>query len=222
MKFFWLLIPAFLLSLAGEASAGTVEKRAALASRTRVSVAPGIGHTIDFSGTGERVYRAWIGDGGQRLQILGGAPLEEGTPVVNLRRFIPQGNSGFEAVDETVVTLTTQEESGQLNVYEFIVRYSDRGDSLTRIVDTPISESTALPGQRTNISLEVGNVRNGLATFNLEEDSLLTAKVEAWARLVEDGTAHRQAAQSVAVDFALLERLNQIGLRSALVGGVDL
>ena len=213
----FLLVPAFLLMLANAATAATVEKRAAQAARTPIAVETGIGHTIDFSQTEERVYRALIGDGGQRLQVLGGSPLEQGTQIINLRRFVPQGNSGFEPVNQTVVTLITQDKQGDTSVYEFSVSYGASGDSLTRIVDTPLSESLATSPDASRTALTVEAVRAGLSAFELEADSPVTAKVTQWARLVAAGSGHRRAAQSVEIDWEVLERLNQVGLRTALV-----
>ena len=213
----FLLVPAFLLMWANAATAATVEKRAALAARTPIAVETGIGHTIDFSQTEERVFRALIGDGGQRLQVLGGSPLEQGTQIVNLRRFVPQGNSGFEPVNQTVVTLITQNRQGDTSVYEFSISYGARGDSLTRIVDTPLSESLVTSPDAARTALAVEAVRSGLSTFDLEADSPIAAKVTQWAQLVAAGIGHRRAAQAVDIDWAVLERLNQVGLRAALL-----
>lgn len=218
MKRYWLWIPALLLLWSSSASAANIEKRAALAARTRIAVEPGIGHTIDFSGTSEKVYRAWVGDGGQCLQVLGGSPLEEGTQIVNLRRFVCQNGLGFAPVAETVVTLATQDAAGDTNVYEFIVRYNDTGESLTRIVNTPLSESVASVRDTSRTALTVDAVKAGLDSFELEEESPVAAKVTAWAQAVESGTGQRQAALAAEIDWALLERLNQLGLRAALVG----
>lgn len=222
-RFLWMPAMLTLMLSATSATAATIEQRVALASRTRIAVEPGIGHTIDFSQTTERVFRAWIGDGGQCLQVLGGSPLEEGTQIVNLRRIVCQDGLGFQPVAETVVTLTTQDENGQFNVYQFIVRYVDQGESLTRIVNTPppstsTAASTAASSRaaaRTALSVEA--VQAGLGTFELEEDSPVTAKVEAWAEAVEAGTGQRQAAQAAGLDWALLERLNAIGARTDLL-----
>lgn len=216
-RWLWTLTTLFLLS-AGSASAANVEKRAALAARTRISVEPGIGHTIDFSETSEKVYRAWVGDGGQCLQVLGGSPLEEGTQIVNLRRFVCQEGGGFQPVAETVVTLTTQDTAGEISVYEFIVRYSDTGSSLTRIVDNPLPESIAESQEGSSVALSINAVRAGLASFNLEAESPIAMKVDQWTQAVESGNGQRQAAQTVAIDWEILERLNQLGLRSALSG----
>jgi len=212
----FLFASAFLLLLSNAAAAATIEKRAAIAGRTPIPVAPGIGHTIDFSSTSERVYKAWIGDGGQCLQVLGGAPLEEGTQIVNLRRFVCQNNLGFQPVGHTVVTLVTQDAQGQLSVYEFTVNYNATGESITRIVDTPLS-APLLGSNTTRTALSVGAVQAGLATFDLEADSPVASKVEAWAQLVAAGTDHRRAAQAADIDWEVLQRLNQVGLRALLV-----
>lgn len=211
-----LWVPVSLLFFATGANAATIEKQAAMASRTRIAVEVGIGHTINFSNTGEKVYRAWIGDGGQCLQVQGGSPLEQGTQIINLRRFQCQNNTAFQPVGETVITLTTQDNQGELSVYEFVTRYSDRGESITHIVDTPPSNPSA-SSTSARTALNLNAVRMGLATFDLEADSPVAEKVEAWARAVESGSGHRRAAQAVDIDWALLERLNQIGLRAALV-----
>ena len=216
MKWVLSLIPTAFLLFTDAATAATVGRTAALANRTAIAVESGIGHTIDFSGTSEKVYRAWIGDGGQRLQVLGGSPLEEGTQIINLRRFVPQGNSAFQPVRQTVVTLTTQDSQGEIRVYEFLVDYDARGDSLTRIVDAPLSNPLASsPTARTALSVEA--ITAGLATFEFDADSPIAAKVEQWAQLVAAGSSHRQAAVAVDIDWQVLERLNQVGLRASLL-----
>lgn len=218
MKRFCLpLVSAVLLLSANPAAAATIEKRTAIADRTPIAVAPGIGHTIDFSGTSERVYKAWIGDGGQCLQVLGGGPLEEGTQIVNLRRFVCQNHLGFQPVDQTVVTLLTQDEQRQFSVYEFTVNYSATGESITRIVDTPLPEALVNSSDTARTALSVEAVRAGLTTFELAADSPITDKVESWAQLATAGIGHRQAARYADINWDVLERLNQLGLRALLV-----
>lgn len=211
---FWVLL-IWMIEIS-PAAAKTINAQTAASQRTDIPVEVGIGHTIDFSDTDERIFRAWIGDGGRCLLLSGSSPLEAGAAILNLRRISPcQAVTGLPAVERTVLTLATLDAAGNTTIYEFSISYGATGESLTRIVTA--SEQPVTPVQRA--ALNVASVQSGLASFNLDEGSPLAARVEQWVAAVNGGMGQRLAAQTEALDWALLERLESVGNRNALLQG---
>lgn len=211
-----------LFAFALPAAARNISAETALEQKTPIAVGIGDGHTLDFSQTGEQVFRGWLGDGGRCIMLSPSSPLESGASMINLRRITPcQDVAGLPAVDETTLTLVTLTPAGETHIYEFSIAYGATGDSLTRLVppgQLPETTTTASSGvERT--SLNPMAVESGLRTFSLEPDSPVVARVNAWLEAISEGQGHRLAAQAVSLDWTLLERLEAIGREAALVGG---
>ena len=129
-----LLLPA-LLAIASPAKARDISAQTASRQKTPIAVEIGAGHTIDFSQTGEQVFRGWIGDGGRCLQLSPSSPLETGASILYLRRISPcQQINGLPEVGQTTLTLVTLSAAGETTIYEFSIDYGATGDSLTRLV----------------------------------------------------------------------------------------
>jgi hypothetical protein len=207
-----------LLPLAIPAQAKDISNQAAMREQTAIAVEVGSGHTIDFSQSGEQVFRGWLGDGGRCLLLSPSSPLEEGASIINLRRITPcQQVTGLPEVGETTLTLVTLTPSGETNIYEFAINYGATGESLTRLVpDSELAESRPTTEPRSE-ALDLSAVEAGLAIFNLEPDSPVVARVAAWIEAVNQGQAQRLAAQRASLDWALLERLNSVGKENASV-----
>jgi hypothetical protein len=201
-----------LLSLAVPAQAREISQQTAMSGQTAIAVEVGSGHTIDFSQSGEKVFRGWLGDGGRCLLLSPSSPLEEGASIINLRRITPcQQVAGLPEVSETTLTLVTLTPSGKTNIYEFAISYDATGDSLTRLVpDSQLAENRPTTEPRSEV-LSLVAVEAGLATFNLAPESPVVARVTAWLEAVNQGQAQRLAAQNAALDWALLERLESVG-----------
>ena len=211
-----LLLPA-LLAIASPAKARDISAQTASRQKTPIAVEIGAGHTLDFSQTGEQVFRGWIGDGGRCLQLSPSSPLETGASILYLRRITPcQQINGLPEVGQTTLTLVTLSAEGETKIYEFSIDYRATGDSLTRLVPQSAmareQTSERLAGERlSSVLLEPSAVGAGLATFNLGADNPVVTRVNAWLEAVEGGQAQQAAAQDVSVDWALLERLENIG-----------
>jgi hypothetical protein len=219
MKYLLPLSPfLFLLPLTTSAQAKDISQQAAMRGQTAIAVEVGSGHTIDFSQSGEQVFRGWLGDGGRCLLLSPSSPLEEGAAIINLRRITPcQEVTGLPEVNETTLTLVTLTPSGETNIYEFSINYGATGESLTRLVpDGELAESSPTTEPR-SAALSTTAVEAGLASFNLEPESAVAARVTAWLEAVKEGQAQRLAAQSASLDWALLERLESVGRENASV-----
>jgi hypothetical protein len=225
MKNFLTLSPfLLLLPLTAPAQARDISQQTAMEGQTAIAVEVGSGHTIDFSRSGEQVFRGWLGDGGRCLLLSPSSPLEEGASMINLRRITPcQQVAGLPEVSETTLTLVTLTPSGETNIYEFSINYGATGESLTRLVpDSELAENSPTTQPRSK-ALSTTAVEAGLATFNLESGSAVAARVTAWLEAVKEGQAQRLAAQSASLDWALLERLESVGRENASVeGAVDI
>jgi hypothetical protein len=209
-----------LLPLAAPAQARDISQQSALRGQTAIAVEVGSGHTIDFSRSGEQVFRGWLGDGGRCLLLSPSSPLEEGASIINLRRITPcQQVAGLPEVNKTTLTLVTLTPSGETNIYEFSISYGATGESLTRLVpDSELAENRPTTEPRSE-ALNPSAVEAGLASFSLDPGSAVAARVTAWLTAVEEGQAQRLAAQSASLDWALLERLESVGRENASVEG---
>jgi hypothetical protein len=207
-----------LLPLAAPAQAREISQQTAMREQTAIAVEVGSGHTIDFSQSGELVFRGWLGDGGRCLLLSPSSPLEQGASIINLRRITPcQQVAGLPEVSETTLTLVTLIPSGETNIYEFEISYDATGDSLTRLVpDSELTENRPTTAPRSEV-LSLTAVEAGLATFNLAPESPVVTRVTAWLEAVNQGQAQRLAAQNAALDWALLERLESVGKERAPV-----
>ncbi|KPQ32866.1 MAG: hypothetical protein HLUCCA11_20370 [Phormidesmis priestleyi Ana] len=221
-------IPFALIAMSLPANAKDIAAQGAAQQKTPIAVEIGAGHTIDFSQTGQQVFRAWIGDGGRCLLLSPSSPLENGASIIYLRRISPcQQISGLPDVDETTLTLVTLSPAGDTHIYEFSIDYSSTGDSLTRLVpqsalDNELADSLAreLASERLRSALlQPTAVAAGLATFNLGADNPVVSRVNAWLEAVDDGQNQQGAAQDVALDWRLLERLEDIGRNQILTDG---
>jgi len=211
MKLISILVPLILLAISSPAKARNISAQAATQQKTPIAVEIGAGHTIDFSQTGEQVFRGWIGDGGRCLQLSPGSPLEEGASILYLRRITPcQQVNGLPEVSQTTLTLVTLSPAGETKIYEFSIDYGATGDSLTRIIPGGVEpQETASRVQLAQ--LDPVAVEIGLAQFGLASDSPVAIRVQSWLDAVEDGQAQRTAARRVSLDWALLQRLEEIG-----------
>ena len=211
MKLISILVPLALLAIAPPAKARNISTQTAAQQKTPIAVEIGAGHTIDFSQTGEQVFRGWIGDGGRCLQLSPSSPLEEGASILYLRRITPcQQVNGLPEVSQTTLTLVTLSPAGETKIYEFSIDYGATGDSLTRLIPGGVEPQEAV--SRVQIArLDPVAVKTGLAQFGLAPDSPVAIRVQSWLDAVEDGQAQRTAAQSNALDWALLQRLETVG-----------
>lgn len=214
------LAPASVLLLASSVAAKDISSSRAIASPTPIAVEVGRGHTIDFSSTGEQVFKGWIGDGGRCLVFSSSSPLEDGAPIVNLRRITPcQRVTGLPKVSQTTLTLITLSPDRQERIYVFNIDYSASGESLTRVVPDGAIASAATPSPSNDLlqdaSLDTAVVEEGLRSFRFPTDSQIVSQVQAWVEAVEGGATQRRAAQTVGIDWSVLRRLEQIGAQNA-------
>ena len=219
LKIKGLLLSLTLLLLSPAAKATEISAQTATDQKTPIAVEIGTGHTIDFSRTSEQVFRGWLGDGGRCLQLLPSAALETGASIIYLRRIAPcQQVSGLPEVRQTTLTLATLSPTGETTIYEFSIDYEATGESLTRLVPNEVPSEVSITSRPQPAALDPLAVAAGLATFNLASDSPVAIRVQAWLAAVEAGQAHRLAAQSAGVDWALLQRLATLGSSSVAAG----
>ncbi|MEM9002717.1 MAG: hypothetical protein AAGE59_04220 [Cyanobacteria bacterium P01_F01_bin.86] len=212
MKSLQALLPLLaLLAITSPAKARNISTQAATQQKTPIAVEIGTGHTIDFSQTGEQVFRGWIGDGGRCLQLSPSSPLEQGASILYLRRITPcQQISGLPEVSQTTMTLVTLSSADETKIYEFSIDYSATGDSLTRIVPGGVEPREAIERARLAL-LDPVAVEAGLGKFGLASDSPVATRVQSWLDAVEGGQTQRTAARSISLDWALLQRLEEVG-----------
>ena len=216
-----LLLSLSLLAIASPVSARDLAAQTATNQKTPIAVEVGAGHTIDFSRTGEQVFRGWIGDGGRCLQLSPSSPLETGASIIYLRRITPcQDVAGLPVVSKTTLTLATLSPAGESNIYEFSIDYGATGESLTRLIPSDVTPVAISPVSRPQLFLlDPLAVKAGLATFDLASDSPVAIRVQAWLNAIEGGQGQRLAAQSADVDWALLRRLADLGESSVAEEG---
>ena len=212
MKSLKTLLPLLtLLAISSPAKARNISTQAATQQKTPIAVEIGTGHTIDFSQTGEQIFRGWIGDGGRCLQLSPSSPLEEGASILYLRRITPcQQISGLPEVSQTTMTLVTLSLAGETNIYEYSIDYSATGDSLTRLVPGGEEQREVIDRARL-AQLDPVAVEAGLGRFGLAPDSPVATRVQSWLDAVEDGQAQQTAARNISLDWALLQRLEEVG-----------
>ncbi|MGB3754091.1 MAG: hypothetical protein WA954_09360 [Parerythrobacter sp.] len=217
-----LLLSLSLLAVSSPAEAKEIDTRTATNQKTPIAVEVGAGHTIDFSKTGEQVFRGWIGDGGRCLQLSPSSPLENGASIIYLRRITPcQQVTGLPVVGETTLTLATLSPAGESNIYEFSIDYGATGESLTRLIPSEVPPVASVAASRPQVLLlDPSAVKAGLETFDLDPDSPVALRVAAWLAAVEGGQGQRLAAQTAEVDWALLNRLAELGRNSLVKEGV--
>lgn len=215
-----LLISCALLAIISPAQAKNISTRTASQQKTPIAIEIGAGHTIDFSQTGEQVFRGWLGDGGRCLQLSPSSPLETGASILYLRRITPcQQINGLPEVEHTTLTLVTLSTAGETQIYEFSIDYGATGHSLTRLVPEGTATGEVIRERLDDVQLEPRAIAAGLASFNLTEDNPVTVRVNAWLDAVERGQRQQAAAQAISVDWALLERLEAIGKTQSQRGG---
>lgn len=213
-----LLSLSTLLAIPQPATAKNITAQTAAQQKTSIAVELGAGHTIDFSQTGEAIFRAWVGDGGRCLQLSPSSPFETGASILYLRRISPcQQITGLPAVNITTLTLVSMTPAGATNIYEFEIDYSATGDSITRLL--PSTERTPVEQSPINIAqllqLDTGAITAGLSTFDMASDSPMALRVQAWLSAIEEGQSQRAAARYVDIDWALLQRLETLGKTAA-------
>jgi len=220
MKPLQALLPLLaLLAISSPAKARNISAQTAAQQKTPISVEIVTGHTIDFSPTGEQVFRGWIGDGGRCLQLSPSSPLEEGASILYLRRITPcQQISGLPDLSQTTMTLVTLSPAGETQIYEFSIDYGATGDSITRLVPGGI-ETRETIGRAQLSQLDPIAIQAGLGRFGLAADSPVATRVQSWLEAVEGGQAQRTAAQSISLDWALLQRLEEVGKASVSAEG---
>ena len=131
-------ISFFCLQEIAFASVRQVPVETARAGNVPITVEEASGISIDFSKSGERVYKVWLDDP-SKLTVDFDGPLESGAQVIHLRRITGLSFENLPSGSSTLLTVVTRSGSAS-NVYYFNVGYG--ATDTTGIAIVPATSST--------------------------------------------------------------------------------
>ena len=194
---------------------------AAIEGSVAVTVWPGSGTNIDFSGLGESVYRIWLDDPSRITVDTDNNLLDGGgAQVIHLRRIEGVDFAGLPSTAQTLLTVATVNQARQTTLYQFPVLYSAGTPAYSTIaltlppapmVPEPLVQASGMPG---GVTLET--VQLGLTAFIQEgtvtADGPLAERVKTFISLVQNGSTSAEAAITAEVDMGVIEALAARGL----------
>lgn len=183
--------------------------KTARASNVPITVQEASGISIDFSKSGERVYKVWLDDP-SKLTVDFDGPLESGAQVIHLRRITGLSFENLPSGHSTLLTVVTR--SGNTsNVYYFNIGYG--ATDVTGISIVPATSSTLADsaGSAEMEPVELEMVRLGLqdAISNnvISPESPVIERVEQFLTASATGTAQRIAANEAELPWSVINRL---------------
>ncbi|MEM1308003.1 MAG: hypothetical protein AAF773_05735 [Cyanobacteria bacterium P01_D01_bin.115] len=187
-----------------------------------VQVWPGSGTNLDFTSTGQYIYRAWLDDP-SRVQLDTDTPIENANAqIIHLRKIDPIDFEGLPSTGVTLLSVATVDATGQRHLYQFRVTYGDRRPEYATISLTPQAVSPQFDTLLTNSAgrgVDLETFRAGITQLILDGtiagDGPMHERLNAFMGLVQSGSSLEIAAQSAGVDLAVVQEVAQIGLDAA-------
>lgn len=193
---------------------------AAIEGSVSVTVWPGSGTNIDFSGLGESVYRIWLDDPSRITVDTDNDLLDGGGPqVIHLRRIEGVDFAGLPSTTQTLLTVATVNQARQTTLYQFPVFYSAGTPAYATIAltlpPTPMAEPrvqvTGTPGGATLETLQLG-LAASIQEGTIAAGGPLAERVKTFLSLVRNGSAPTEAAATAEIDIRVIEELAARGV----------
>jgi hypothetical protein len=184
-----------------------------------ITVWSGAGTNIDFTRTGETIYRAWLDDP-SRLTIDFDGDLQGGrgggASLIHLRRVTGISFPNLPSTQTTLLTVVTQSSYGR-KVYLFNVSYGSGEPQYASVVVAP--EGTNLAGSGLQMAdsrtANWGDVQRGLersvAQGLIESNSPVIRRTQEFLARVRNGMPVARAVTESNVSMALIARLAEMG-----------
>lgn len=190
-----------------------------------VQVWPGSGTNLDFTSTGQYIYRAWLDDP-SRVQLDTDTPIENANAqIIHLRKIDHIDFEGLPSTGVTLLSVATVDATGQRHLYQFRVTYGDHQPEYATISLTPQAVSLQIDTLLTNSAdggVDLETFRAGITQLILDGtiagDGPMHERLNAFMGLVQSGSSPAVAAQSAGVDLAVVQEVVQIGLDAAAAG----
>ena len=187
-----------------------------------VTVWPGSGTNIDFSGLGESIYRVWLDDP-SRITVDTDNDLRDGggAQIIHLRRIEGVEFEGLPATPQTLLSVATVNQNRQTRLYQFPVTYSVGIPSYSTIAltlpppdPTPIARIQLPERLVGDVSLET--IRTGLTAAIreglIEANGPLARRVRAFIALVNGGQEPNEAADEAVINLSVIHELAERGI----------
>ncbi|MDB9529697.1 hypothetical protein PN498_27160 [Oscillatoria sp. CS-180] len=190
-----------------------------------IQVWPGSGTNLDFTSTGQYIYRAWLDDP-SRVQLDTDTPIENANAqIIHLRKIASIDFEGLPSTGVTLLSVATVDATGQRHLYQFRVTYGDHQPEYATISLTPQAVSPQIDTLLTNSAdggVDLETFRAGITQLILDGtiagDGPMHERLKAFMGLVQSGSSPAVAAQSAGVDLAVVQEVAQIGLDAAAAG----
>lgn len=200
----------------------TYPASAAIEGGVSVTVWPGSGTNIDFSGLGESVYRIWLDDP-SRITVDTDNDLLDGggAQVIHLRRIEGVDFAGLPTTAQTLLTVATVNRARQTTLYQFPVFYSTGTPAYSTIALT-LPPASRAPAPRIQLAAaplggaSLETLQLGLAALiregTIAADGPLVERVKTFKSLVRNGETPVEAAGTAGVNMRVIETLAARGL----------
>ncbi|MEM6835486.1 MAG: hypothetical protein AAF609_01405 [Cyanobacteria bacterium P01_C01_bin.120] len=187
-----------------------------------IQVWPGSGTNLDFTRTGQYVYRAWLDDP-SRVQLDTDTPIENANAqIIHLRRVDHIDFEGLPSTGITLLSVATVDATGQRHLYQFRVTYGDHRPEYATISLTPQAVSPQFDALLTNSAgrgFDLETFQAGITQLILDGtiagDGPMHGRLKEFMSLVQSGSSPTEAAQSAGVELAVVQEVAQIGLDAA-------
>lgn len=187
-----------------------------------IQVWPGSGTNLDFTGTGQYIYRAWLDDP-SRVQFDTDTPIENANAqIIHLRKIDGIDFEGLPATGVTLLSVATVDGAGQRHLYQFQVSYAaERPDYSTVALlpaRVPVAVST-IPANSSYGGVDLETFRAGVAQLilngTIEGDGPMHERLKIFISLVQNGSSPTEAAQSAGISLEVVQEVAAIGLSAA-------
>lgn len=198
--------------------------RQAESGAVSIQVWPGSGTNLDFTGSGQFIYRAWLDDP-SRVQFDTDTPIENANAqIIHLRKVDPIDFEGLPATGVTLLSVATVDGAGQRNLYQFQVSYGDSQPEYSTIALMPqavpqTSIAATIPATAADGGVDIETFRAGVAQLiregTIEGDGPMHGRLKTFIALVRNGSTPVAAAQTAEVNLEVVQQVAQIGLQAA-------
>jgi hypothetical protein len=197
-----------------------------------LTVWPGMGLSLNFSGTGERIVKAWLDDP-SRLTLDFDIPLctgqgnrgcEDGATIIHLRRIQPLKFSHLPSTPKTLLTVVT-ETGGNRKVYYFNIGY---GSGQAKYIAVNINTDPRPALQQRQRQEEAARARADRIERGLhfarqrntsKQNEEVFERVETLLAFVRGGMSFSDALRRVNLSSSVLEQLEALEVRGRGTGG---
>lgn len=194
----------------------------AVSGAVSIQVWQGSGTNLDFTSTGQFIYRAWLDDP-SRIQFDTDTPIENANAqIIHLRKIEGIDFDGLPATGVTLLSVATVDAAGQRNLYQFPVSYGGDRPEYATIALVPQTVSPPIATIPTNSAyggVDLETFREGIARLILdgmiEGDGPMHRRLKTFIGLVQSGSSPAEAAQFAGVSLAVVREVAQIGLSAA-------